>query len=478
VKRIHQDEAGVALITALLAVLILSGLAVVFVSRATAETRASGNSRNHEVAIHTAEAAADVQIAELNALDTHVTRDNSNVEVQGPATGVDENTWARSLLPRMRDSDAWVEGDSGEAYAVRPVDAAGDAVQAIYAVGATPGFAAPNAQIRVIKMQVAQDNFIPRFALLTDGHLKFGGNAAIVHPDCDVAQPETCVADVHVNKGFTNPGNSSTVQGQVRVAGGACPSGVTAVNGCADTDVAPYPIPEFTARSFYMRDLDKLRSDPDPGRLVEWYDLCPNGTVRSPSTAGPCTGGQLWPADDTGNNFRGWDWKPSQNEWSSTNLDSGVFYVYRANASINGSAGVGQRAVSVIVEGGGVSPNRSGNLEIKGNPALQAALPDVLFITDRDLAMSGTASGGSGTECGQDGASYSGVIGVVEQLDVGGTVDLRGAILVRDQTDESNVVQRNNASISGTMCLQYDDNLAIDLTGIWVVTFWNELLGG
>jgi hypothetical protein len=475
--RFHRSEDGVALMTALLAVLILSGLALVFVARATAETRASGTSRNHEVAIHTAEAAADVQIAAINALNSHVTRDNVNVQVQGPGV-VNEDTWARSLLPRMRGSAAWVAGDSGEAYAVRPVDAAGDPIEAIYAVGATPSFDAPNAQVRAIKMQVAQDNFIPRFALLTDGDLKFGGNAAIVHPDCVPAQPETCIADVHVNKGFTNPGSSSTVQGQIRVAGGTCPSGVTAVKGCAHADVAVYPIPEFTARSFYMRDLDKLRADPDPGRLVDWYDLCPDGTVRPPSVAGPCRSTEVvWPADDTGNNFRGWDFKLSQNEWSSSALDSGVFYVYRANASINGSAGAGQRAVSVIVEGGGTA-NRSGNLEIRGNPALQAALPDVLFITDRDLAMSGTASGGSGTECGQDGASYSGVIGVVEQLDVGGTVDLRGAILVRDKTDESNVVQRNNASISGTMCLQYDDNLAIDLTGIWVVTFWNELLGG
>ncbi len=476
--RIHRDEEGIALITALLAVLILGGLSAVFVSRATTETRASGASRDHEVAIHTAEAAADVQIAALNALDTHVTLDNAGVAVQGPASDDVAAQWARGLLDRMAGSDAWIDGDTGQAYAVRPVDTDGEPANAIYAVGATPSFDAPNARVRVIKMQVAQDNFIPRFALLTDGSLKLGGNAAIVSPTCDTNVPETCIADVHVNEGFTNPGGASTIEGQVRVAGGTCPSGVTAVNGCVDDDVAPYPIPAFTARSFYMRDLDQLRADPDPGRLVEWYDLCPDGTVRSPSSGGPCTGTQLWPADDSANNFRGWDWKASQNEWSSTNLDSGVFYVYRANASVNGSAGEGQRAVSIIVEGGGVSANRSGNLEIKGNPALQAALPDVLFITDRDLAMSGTASGGSGTECGQDGASYSGVIGVVEQIDVGGTVELRGAIIVRDETDDSNVVQRNNASIHGTMCLQYDDNLAIDLTGIWVVTFWNELLGG
>jgi hypothetical protein len=472
-RRSFSGEDGVALITALLAVVILGGLSAVFVARATTETRASGNSRDWEVAIHAAEAAADQRIAALNAVDTHITAGNLG-PVAGPGPTEDEREWALGLLPQMRDSEAWIDLGEAEGYAVRPHDG-GEPSMEIFAVGAKPSFDNPNASIRVIKMQVAQDNFIPRFALLTDGNLKFGGNAAVINPGCDQNVPETCIADVHVNQGFTNPGGASTIEGQVRVAGGTCPSGITAVNGCVDGDVAPYPIPAFTARSFYMRDLDKLRSDPDPGRLVEWYDLCPNGTVRSPSNGGPCTGTQLWPADDSANNFRGWDWKSAQNEWSSTNLDSGVFYVYRANASINGSAGEGQRAVSVIVEGGG-TPNRSGNLQIRGNPALQAALPDVLFITDRDLDMSGTAGGGPGGGSGcSGGASYSGVIGVVEQLDVGGTVRLKGAMIVRDETDASNVVQRNNASINGNMCLEYDDNLAIDLTGIWVVTFWNEL---
>jgi hypothetical protein len=474
VNRIH-DEQGVALISALLAVLIIGGLSVVFVSRATTESRAAGVSQNHETAIHTAEAAADVVVAQLNLASTYVSVDNAGLPV-APPPDAEERSWLRdpALLERMRNSPSWVEGDSGQAFAIRPRDAAGDPLDEIYAIGATPAFDAPRAMIRTIKLQVAQDNFIPRFAILTDGTLKFGGNAKIVSPSCDTSpgMQETCIADIHVNAGFENPGNSSEIQGQVRVAGGTCPAGVTAVNGCVDSDVQPYPVPAFTARSFYMRDLDQLRSDPD-GREVDWWDLCPDGTVKEPSSAGPCTGEKVWPEDGSGNNFLGWDYRAAQQEWRGGAVNAGVFYVYRSNASIQGSdgtAGGQQRAVSVIVEGG-TDASRTGNLEVTGNPKFQAALPDVLFITDRDLKMGGNAGGG---QCG-DGSILSGVVGVGEQVDIGGTVNIRGALLVRDATNESNKVTRNNASIHGTMCLTYDENLAIDLTGIWVITFWNEL---
>src|SRR5690606_15185807 len=121
VNRFDHDERGVALITALLAVLILGGLSVVFVNRATTESRASSVSQNHETAIHTSEAAADVVIAQLNLSSDYVTLDRSSAEVPAPSATTDVRVWARDLVEEMRETPTWVEGDAGESFAVRPV---------------------------------------------------------------------------------------------------------------------------------------------------------------------------------------------------------------------------------------------------------------------------------------------------------------------------------------------------------------------
>jgi hypothetical protein len=494
-RKHHRDEDGIAMITALLAVVILSGLAIVFVARATTETVASGASRDHESAVHVAEAAADNQVRFANLNDDHVTADRSGVAISvDPASLGDEEAWARGLLGVMRPdgagnaSNGWVTMDGGEGYAVRPHDTVADEpMNVIYGVGAVPSFDAANARVRVIKLQIDQDRFIPEFALLTDGALRFGGNAAIVVPGCDTSTADqaqaTCIADVHTNKAFTNPGNASTIQGRVSQVDGTCPSGITAVNGCVDAGdgVAPKEIPVFSSRDFYNRDADKFNPDPE-GQSVEWFDLCPPGkpiagvaTVRRPGTE-PCMAGseQIWPHPDTpGSTFRGWRWQA--NQWQASAIGAGVFYVYHADAKVTGSDGPGQRAVSIIVEQNPTSKGSSGSLDLSGNPKMQAALQNVLFVTDADLDMHGTTTGGTGTSCGETETSFAGFIGVGEQLKTQGTVELRGAVIERDRADDHNLVQRTNAGVGGTMCLEFDKDLVIDFTGIWVITFWNEL---
>jgi hypothetical protein len=480
-----RDEAGAAMITALLAVVILAGLTVVFVGRSTAETRASGFSRDHETTIHAAEASADIVIAEVSADPEHVSEDRDGVVVQVPSatmTQAEEKQWALDLLPAMEPvsgaaATSWLTTDVGEAYAVRPLNAAGDEpLSVIYAVGAVPSFDHANPRTRVIKLQIDKTDWFPDFAILTDSVLTFGGNAAIIAPACDTSTPEkaleTCYADVHTNQNFTNPGSASVIQGQVSAAQGVCPSGVTATNGCVDsTDgVETKPIPVFTARDFYNRDDIDYNADPE-GQIVEWFDLCPNQTIRRPSPNGPCdpAADQVWP-DGASTSFRGWRWQAGM--WKASSIQAGIFYVYHADASVTGSAGTAQRAVSILVEKNPANPTKSGSLDISGNPQTQAALEDVLFVADHDFDIQGTPSGGT---CAEIPAGMSGFIGVGEQLKTQGTVSLRGAIIVRDESDIHGLVQRSNQGIGGTMCLEFDRNLAINFTGRWVVTFWNEL---
>jgi hypothetical protein len=475
----HQDEEGLALITVMLAVLILSGLVTVFVARSVTETTLSTRARDRETALHAAEAATDDQLAAINADKTYVTlqEDGATQVVYNPSTISDEESWARGLLDELDASDAFVTTETGEAFAFRPVDTAGDPLDVLYGVGASPSFSHADPRFRVVKLQIAHDLFKPDYAILTNGSLTFGGAAEVIAPRCDDSNPARgdCNADVHVNETFTNPGGASTVEGRVTVAGSACPPDVTSVFGCQDTSngVESYDVREIPARNFYGRELDRLNPDQE-GQEVKWWDLCPDGTVRPVSPSGPCTSATIeWP-DGSNTSFRGWDFTDngSGKSWDATSVGAGVFYVHHADASINGSAGSLRRAVSVFVEEDPTNPTQSGSLSVRGNPLMEAAFPDVLLVADSDIELSGTAASGG---CDETPDAMSGLITMGEQFATTGTVELRGAVLIQDLTDADTPLTRGNDKVQGTMCLEFDEDIDVDIDGYWTITYWNEL---
>ncbi|MEX2549495.1 MAG: hypothetical protein WD638_04650 [Nitriliruptoraceae bacterium] len=471
--RALHDESGVAMIMALLGVVILAGLTVVFLSRATSETRAASFSQDFESALHVAEASADRRIADVAADGDYITTadDGSDFVLDDADVGnVDaEEAWILEQLDRARGSDAWASEVEGEAYAIRPRLASGEPAQAIYAASAVPGFDANRSRVRVLKLQIDQAHFVPEFAFLTNGSFDIGGNAAIVAPGCDPDAPdeELCFADVHTNQSYTSSGSSSTIHGVVTTSESTCPADSTAVFGCK-ADAQLHDIPEIHASAYYDIDADRTNT----GQPVDWWDLCNDGWVRHGSETGPCTGEQEWLSTGGNTRFRGWRWQSSQNTWQADAVESGVYYVHHADASIQGSQGKEQHSVSVLVERDPSNLTESGSLSISGNPKMQAAVHNLLFLSDADLDMNGTATGGT---CGETSSSYSGLIAVGEQFDTQGTVELRGSIIVQDLSDDHPLVRRNNASVAGTMCLEFDEELNFDLLGQWVITFWNEL---
>jgi hypothetical protein len=491
-RRLDREESGAALVLALLAVIVLSGLVIVFVGRSLTETRASASARSFETAVHAAEAATDEVLSHMRLDDDYVTRRNGH-RIEAPTSGDDERAWVRARADELVDDGEVVQTENGEAVAIRP-SRGEKPVDVIYAVGAVPGFDVERARYRFLKLQVSQDRYIPEYALMTEGSFGFGGSAQIGIPGCDTSTPEsthlTCIADVHTNGDVKFSGTSANIEGRVSTAEGTCPDPVNADAGCRDAShgVAPQPVPPFNARAFYRppiaSDDDEDGEEaalkglnPDPGgQEMGWFDLCDDGTVRKPSSSGqPCGSSEiLWTHSGGNTSFRGWDWQASQRNWRGRDVGAGVFYVYNADATVNGSDG--ERAVTVIVEGDTGPVDKTGTLSVSGNPTLQAGMEDVLFITDRDLDLQGTASGGL---CDAEATQLSGFIGVGEQTDIRGNVNLKGAIIVQDLADEHPEVRRHsvhgNARLSGNMCLEYDDDLVVDLTGNWVITYWNEI---
>jgi Flp pilus assembly pilin Flp len=502
-RRLHEDERGIALIYALLAVVILAGLAVVFVSRAVNQAAFTGIGRDREAAVHVAEAGAEAYIAPINregrSLAQRVlTHGDTPTAWPQPADAVNDDwiVYDPAVIDTEDKEIAWVldlaranhslirSTNAGDTFTVRPVLAdESDAAMVLFSAGFVPSYQAwidgqSRPQVRVLKLQIARNHIMPDHALLLGGDLTIGGNASILAPGCDPADPDTCDADIHVNGDVDVTGGAHTVQGEVTSSGTITGTVQTEPAGNAHAGEEPEPLPPVEARDFYGRDADDLNEDPG-GQEMGAFDLCPSGEIKEPAGA-PCTGTVLWPTSSASSTtYRGWKFKSGTNTWEATNVEAGFFYVYRADASVTGTAGSDPRAVTIVVETDDANPNRTGSLALGGNPDMVSAMPDVLFVADRDIKMKGTSGGGSNTcdpstsTC--DTQRYNGFIWATEQLDVSGTVYLTGAIIAADETDQHGLVTRNTAGVTGNMTLDYDRDLIIDASGRVIIQYWNEL---
>ena len=521
-----SSEDGIALIYVIFVTMILAGLATLFVARAVFEARATGTSANREAAIHVAEAGAENLLGAINnegeefsqkVITEGPTASDTTVadHVYDPPTGLAGEAlqaWEESWIIGLAQAD-WdlgadassgyetrvIQTDEGQAFGVRPkLDGVDQSYDAVFGVGFVPSIDADNRQVRVIKMLIARRYFSPEQALLTGGNLTFGGNAAILAPECDplAADELDCIADVHANGDISVTGTAHIIQGSMTATGTITGSAVTVPPGSQAPNEQAVDVPNVSAREFYGRQNVTYNVDPG-GQPVEWFDLCPDG-VRLPG-ATPCTG--PFEHDGKGTGFRGWT-LTNQGNWQGSAIEAGIWYVYHANARVTGTstdvvdsscglvydpvtdqwvsieAACQQRAISIFMEADPTRESDSGNLEIRGNPAMVAAFPDVLFVTDNDLRLQGTASGGQAlcdpnVELCSDLQSFSGLILVGEQADISGTVNLSGALIVAELSSDSSVV--GSTSVTGTMTLDYDDDLKADLSGRVTIEFWNEL---
>lgn len=459
------DESGVALVAALLAVVILTGLAVVFVATAVSTSRSTAISRDFETAIHVAEAGADEVVARVNWEKDHVTSDSQGADHALP-TGLndeEQREWAVEQVLGDDGLEPLVTGTSGEGFGIRPRDATtGDELDLIFGVSLVPDRARPE-RVRVIRMRFQREFFQPKHGIQGCGDMTVRGSASVTGD----------LGTVHANGNVQTHGDSYHVQEGITASGTVDPPSA-GQGGASEEDCPEVHAEDLHARAgppftcYEAGDPDCPQLFDGGGTAVLWWDLCPDGTARRAAPV-PCDGEIAYVEPAQGgpaNNHKGWRHRTGGGQdprWQTRDIQSGVFYIHETNARIEGS---GSATATVIVEKDDVDNGRSGNLHFSGSSAIVPALEGIAVVTDRDLEMVGDASGG--------GIQAGGMIAVGEQADLAGTAAFQGPVYIRDDphTTYSPV---STSEVRGNFSVTYDEELDITLLGSIRITAWNEL---
>lgn len=119
------------------------------------------------------------------------------------------------------------------------------------------------------------------------------------------------------------------------------------------------------------------------------------------------------------------------------NAANGVFYV-EGDASISGNPGSPGNPLQITIIA-------TGNIEVSGNPDLRPRHPELMFVTDRDLKITGSLD---------QPLTFEGQMLVREQLHLSGNPTLAGQILIENAPSVSNLVTDN--TISGNASVTYN----------------------
>jgi hypothetical protein len=345
-------------------------------------------------------------------------------------------------------------------------------VQAVYSVGWAPSYSDPSARRRLVKAEYLFVPYAPTNAVLTGGNLLVASSTTINTPD-DV---DPCLAQVHSNGTVSIQGNP-TIQGQVSST--VASSGSYKLGDCKDASknsgaVINSPeqdIPAVSARQVYLRNATANANN--------WYDLCPNGDVRSPGSSGPCTGTLLADASTTANaGFRHWTFVTSN--WSSDpgaamwqgqkgGIEDGIYYVHdgdvtqaQANPHTNAATIIAEATVS----GPGRCPKIGGNIQWGKNDIGAPALPGLFMLADADLSTDSNFHAGTATSSGlfiagdqvdletSSQGAYGGVI-AADQCNTGGIGVESDVVKNPTVTYVPNAVAPFTSTIDTSLWLEY-----------------------
>jgi len=448
-QRMRQEpDSGLALAT----VLLVTGLITLLVMATTVMTigslRSSNDHGNFEGAIAAAETGIDQQLAELQKSQSYSL---------GPAIGTTfsseeaERVWAvQTIQSQAALGQPFVSTGTGEFIAIKPPDH-----NVIYSLGCDPTCDSATAKQRLLKVEYLFAPYKPGNAILTAGNLNFSSSVTV---DVSLAASGG-TANVHTNGEASGTGCSQTVNGSVTSSGDYSVCGSVG-NSDSGGNKPLESVPEVNARYLYTQYAEDYSGS--------WYDLCPDGKVKSADEDGPCQGDTL--ADlDSGGVYRGWSYADGSGTdapiWSmtSTSWGDGIYYVYQGDAVIERNTVA--NAITVIAQAkstGGPSERcgkYGGNISAKLVTINSAALPGTVLVADGDLSLTSNFEAGIG------------VFGAGDQIEVETSSNgITGTVIANDNcTAGGDVNEVKNAVIN------YDRNVEVPLLDIIRTTQWLEM---
>ena len=470
-RRFHRvragGEAGFSLVLVMGMTGAILGLIAVVTLDATRAMRSGAAHVNYESALSVAEAGIDTTLQTISlqynaAGAVYVTP--GSCALTAPSTfGSEEaeRVWAAASLKGL-PSTCLRATPAGEFVAVRPTNR-----QAVYSLGWFPTRANARAKTRLIKAEYLFAPYKPSNAVLTQGSLDFSGSVAVN------ASLTGAPADVHSNDDVTGINGSTLIEGRVSASGtaGSCGGGVS--GGCLSAE-PQQSLPAISARSLYTSQSGRFARTaalPTPYN-GSWYDLCPDGSMREPSTT-PCTGAVLAASGGT----NGWTFSAGGGTtpptWTyprdSANFP-GVYYVYQGNAQL-GSNGSQRdlRQMTVIAEAkptGGLAAScgkLGGNITQK-QFSLSPFITGLILVADANLTTESQATAGVGLLIAGDRVDMS--------TSSGGGDAIVGAVVA------ANTCAAAGANSIQGISIRFDDTVEAPLTDVIRTSLWLEYPAG
>lgn len=475
----NGGDEGIGMILVIAIVGIITTLMVVATTTAVRSLQSSRKHVSFESALSAAESGIDEALAraqkayENDGSDTYATPSAGDSACNAssiawpyatqPSADV-ERSWAKTQLLAIASNSACRVSGVGGAYAfLKPTGR-----QAVYAIGFSPSYTSPERKTRLLKAEYLFTPYSPSHAILTGQNLEIDSSTTVTSaPPADPA-----VASVHSNGSITIPNGNPTVYGQVSQSGtgAAASSNRFYGNGSSGTvaTTVKQPIPVVSALAVWK----SKHAAATPGG---WYDLCADGTARTPNGATVCQGTVL----ATGA-WRGWtyDGSGAVKRWLATsaikqNGYSGTYFINGGDAvSTASNAGSAVPNLTVIAAASTTTCSKvGGNIDWDQIDIAAPSLASTFMIADQDLMTRSNFRAGSDVA----GTVVSGffIAGDQVQLETSSN-GAYGAVIAADQCKPAAGSSLVDSNVVKNPSIYFDPNAQTPFIDTVNSTLWLE----
>ncbi len=490
-RSLTKGDSGVGLILVIGTTTVVLGMVFLAATIAERSLRSSAGHVTYAQALGAAESGIDQTLARLQRAYVQFNADfpvpsngtamdpsptcNANpntykVPTGGFATAAAERDWAKQRIAQLlaANPNCLQHSQNGDFVVLKPSNR-----QAVYAQGWSPAYGAARARTRLLKSEYLFLPYKPSNAILTGKNLLVNSSTTVTSaPGSDPA-----LASVHANGTVTVATGNPIVYGPVSSSvdsSGASSSKFYGNTGGVVTLTPVQPIPVVRASTVYARWQATLRDS--------WYDLCPDGTMKRPTSAGACAStspgdviADLGPSGAAyGTRVRGFSWTAASGSNPATwnvgkNVPDGVYYAYASNVVPDTAAGNTVTSSATILaeaQNEDVCPKFGGSITWDHNNISAPLIPNLFMLADGDLSTSANFSAGSGGP-----PVISGLFIAGDQLHLQTSSNgAYGAFIAADQCPPSSgeVNEIKNPSV------YFDPNAEAPFTDIINTTLWLE----